>query len=234
MKPMKLKFLTCFLMALVAAPKVCVSAQSTNTASPPEVKTTFDPHAQLTPEEVRDVVQLAQKCGISNVASIRTSNVIPSSRYTIEVNGREEVTGRKVRYDNLRVDQPSWMGANWHPGPQAINVGKFWAGPHLTMDLTIFQVTNLTLRVRLTGSLSLETADAMLAAIGAGKIRFADESVREAWDSVRLTELKEMGQRGGAIDLYFRSETNRASFIAFGCGYENGEVVVMNARRGAA
>ncbi len=234
MKPLKLKFLTCFLMALVAAPKVCVSGQSTNTASPPEVKTTFDPHAQLTPEEVRDVVQLAQKCGISNVASIHTSNIHPSSRYTIGVNGREEVTGRNIRYDTLWVDQASWMGPNWHPRDNAINVGKFWAGPHLIVDLTTFQVTNQTLRIRLGASVSLETADAMLAAIGAGKIRFVDERVREEWNSVRLTELREIGKVGGAIQLYFRSETSRTSFIAFGCGYENGEVVVMDARRGAA
>jgi hypothetical protein len=229
---MKLKFLTLFVMALVAASMVCVSAQSTNTASPPEIKTTFDPHAQLTPEEVRDVVQLAQKCGISDVASIYTYNIAPSSRFTISVNGREEVTGRNIRYDNLRVDQPSWMGANWQPRLQAINVGKFWAGPRLTINLTTFQVTNLTLRIRL--SLPLETADAMLAAIGAGKIRFADEHVREIWNSVRLTELKEMGRAGGAIDLYFTSETDRTSHIAFGCEYKDGEVVVMNARRGAA
>jgi hypothetical protein len=229
---MKLKFLTLFVMALVAASMVCVSAQSTNTASPPEVKTTFDPHAQLTPEEVRDVVQLAQKCGISDVASIRTDNIIPSSRFTIVVNGREEVTGRNIRYESLRVDQPSWMGANWQPGPQAINVGKFWAGGHLVINLTTFQVTNLTLRIRLGQSVSLETADAMLAAIGAGKIRFADESLREVWNSVRLTELMEMGRVGGAIHLFFKPD--RTSLITVQCEYKDGEVVVMNAWRGAA
>ena len=233
---MKLKFLTLFVMALVAAPKVCVSAQGTNTASPPEVKTTFDPHAQLTPEEVRDVVQLAQKLGISDVASIYTYNIAPSSRLTSRVDGREEVTGRNIRYQSLRVDQQSWMGSNWNPGAKAINVGKFWAEPRYlrTVDLTTFQVTNLTLRIRLDPSLSLETADAVLAAIGAGKIRFVDERAREVWNSVRLTKLMEMGLVRGAIDLYFTSETDRTSHIAFGCEYKDGEVVVMNARIGAA
>jgi hypothetical protein len=134
----------------------------------------------------------------------------------------------------LRVDQQSWMGSNWHPGDKAINVGKFWAEPRYLrpVDLTTFQVTNLTLRIRL--SLPLETADAVLAAIGAGKIRFADERTREVWNSVRLTKLKEMGRAGGAIDLYFTSETDRTSTIAFGCEYKDGEVLVMNARIGAA
>jgi hypothetical protein len=197
---------------------------------------------------VQEVIQLARKCGISNVASINTHNIHPSSHYGIGVDGVERVEGRKIRRDSLQVIHPSWMGTNWHPKSQHINVGKFWAEPKLTTwEHTTFEVGIQTLRIRLNDDLPVETADELLAAIAAGKIRFADQKARDAWEDVELTRLVEIAQRvpGSSIpnlysgeitkllaqpggEFHFSFSKRPLYWVTFSCEFKNGEIVVKN------
>jgi hypothetical protein len=221
---MKLNVSVLVLTSLAIAVNVCFSAPASTNTPTTEVKTTFDEWARLSAEEVQEVIQLARKCGISNVTSINTRGAHLTSNYGIGVSG-ERVVGRKVYLDSFVVTDASWMGTNWHPKPQHINVGKFWAEPKITtLDYATFQISNQTRRIRLTDDLTVETADALVAAIAAGKVRFADQKTRDAWEGVKLTILSQMGQRNGEYQLTFTTGPLRWSI--FGCEFKNGEILV--------
>jgi hypothetical protein len=223
---MKQRFITFILSGLAAFGISCMSSQQPTNVTVPQVNTKFEGNAQLSPEKLQDVIQLARKAGMSSVALIYTFNFHPSSSFGIGVSGKEEILGRKIRTENLQVTYSSWMGTNWHPHPGEINVGKFWADPKSrhTNEFTTFQVTNLNLRIQLYENLSVKIADDLLAAIAAGKIRFTDDKVRQAWASVQLTMLVEMAKRGDDYSFYFTPD--RYICVFFECEFKNGEIFV--------
>jgi hypothetical protein len=226
---MKLRYVASILSGLAALGISCASPQQSSNAAVQDVETKFEGNAQLSREEINQVIQLARKSGMKNVASIHTYNIHLSPWYGIGVNGKEEVSGRKIRTENLQVTHSSWMGTNWNPDPQEINVGKFWAKPelHFTFEYTTFQITNLSLRIRLINKLQFETADALMAAIATGKIRFANDKIRQAWESVYLTKLIEIAQFGNEYSFCFVRD--RFRYVCFTCEFNKGEVFVKRA-----
>ena len=75
----------------------------------------------LTKGQEKEVIALAQKCGIKKIEKISTHNMFPSPYRGVRVQGAEQVKGREVSYQVLSISQrgvvAAWSQAREGAGP---------------------------------------------------------------------------------------------------------------------
>ena len=87
--------------------------------------------AMLTEEQEKEVIALAQECGIGKVSRISSYNMFPTPFRGITVQGVEQVKGREVSCQVLNVSYGKWLEPGARPQKGQVQRGDFWAGkPH--------------------------------------------------------------------------------------------------------
>jgi hypothetical protein len=146
-----------------------------------QLQTNFVADAVLSATEVDTVEKLAVKCGMANVAEVRTLHRHPGNEAAIEAKSVEETNGRVVTFTTLIIERDGWtFHTNTSAAQRSPRVGQFWV--HMPVSLTshrevTFTVGTNTLRVPVSEDIPLETADKIVYAFAAGRIRFADDNV---------------------------------------------------------
>lgn len=175
---MKSPHMPLLILVILCAPLIALAA-GTNAAS--SVQTNFIQDAILSGGEVNDVIRLANLCGISNVAEVKTFHYIPSSSRGIKVISSEEASGRTVTFQSLIVLREDWSYKAKPAGSgKLFTVGKFRVedpSPQVH-KLATFSSTNGIIRVALGERISLEEADKMVKAFTTGRIQYQTDSIR--------------------------------------------------------
>lgn len=138
-----------------------------------DLVTNFHRQAQLSPDELEQVVALALECGIGTVGNVSTYNIHPSSTFGVSVISREEVNGRYAYYKVMGVVNPVWKPKSTPP-PNAKRRGKFWVN-HMPRAVTnvICELKGTKFRIRHLRGISISQCDAVLLALSADRIEMA-------------------------------------------------------------
>ena len=91
------------------------------------LKTTFAEKAKLSPAEIKEVRALARRCGLTNLAEIRTFQYLPVGGNGVEVINTSLIQGRDRRFVSLIVNKVGWSGGP--PDGHSIRTKHFWANP---------------------------------------------------------------------------------------------------------
>jgi hypothetical protein len=176
------------------------------------IQTRFDRHAVLSPRELRSVIELATKCGLSQVAEVYTFNIHPSLYYGISVKSTEITQGRELSYVTAFVNNEKWVGPRNQPTDVLESVGQFWVrvgGIHTNL-LTLFNIHGRPAGVRLSGDVALATADRIVELFATGQVRYKDQISKERLKAIDMSQPIELGPSRGTDDREFS--------IAFPCG----------------
>ena len=128
--------------------------------------------AMLTKDQEKEVIALAQKCGIKKVSKISTHNMFPSPFRGIRVQGAEQVKGREVSYQVLSMSHGEWLQSGAKPGKGHVQLGDFWAGKPYTRKQTILRVGKTDYRCSSVQGLSIKEAESILGLFLAGKFTY--------------------------------------------------------------
>jgi hypothetical protein len=196
-----------FLLPVVFA--VVTSCSTPRAASTAAVKTNFVPEAVLSRGELRQIIDLAHKCGISDVGEVYSYNIHPSPSCGFGVKSVETVQGREVSFIILTVDHKKWVRPR---DPRIVEQasGNFWveSGIIRTNVLTTFAFAGGTARARLSGAVDLETADRIVELFTAGRVAYSDSTLKEKLGTIDVSRLEALG----------RSEDGTMFSITFSCG----------------
>jgi hypothetical protein len=205
----------------------CAGADPTSrTNSSLQIKTIFVDDAKLTKEEVKDVLSVAQQCGVSEPAEIRTFHYLPGTRRGISVKSVERVKGVDITFDEIYLKKTDWGYSM--PDEKAKKAGQFWAAPadKYTTHLRAYDFRKEKIRVRIYDEAMSELADKIIPLIAAKKVRYPDS--KGPFDSHKdlkaMLELKPRGifkREDGKFWLQFESLLSDLQFR-----FENGEVIL--------
>ena len=102
------------------------------------IERNYVPRAQLTKQQEQTVIALAKKAGVKKVAKIASYNMYPSPFRGLTVEGVEQVDGRNVSCQVLRVSHGDWLQPGAKPRTGQIQMGNFWAGkPYLKKQVIL-------------------------------------------------------------------------------------------------
>ena len=144
--------------------------QDGNTKDGPKLK--YVPSAELTSEQKKTVIALAAKRGIKQVTEISTYVLYPSPFRGITVKGVEQIQGREVTTQILRVQFKDWAPEQQKPGKNDIQVGDFWAGKPFTRKQTILKVAKKEYRTGTIQGLSIAETESILSRLLENKYTF--------------------------------------------------------------
>jgi hypothetical protein len=153
--------------------------QSASIPAPPTVRTNFVKEAQLSDVEVKQVLELARKCGMADPAEVSTQ-FYPPGGPRITVKSAERIDGRSTRFDTLFIqDGNDWEGIT--PDETIKQVGKFWAvaSPKSTTHLRRYEFKGDTLQVSLGNNITAVEADKIIALFLSHTFIFTDGTVCE-------------------------------------------------------
>jgi hypothetical protein len=147
-----------------------------------QLRTNFVADAVLSATDLDAVEKLAVQCGMKNVAEVRTFHYRPIGGRGIVAVSVEEVNGRVVTYKTLNIERDGWAFHTSASASQQIpRVDSFWVQPPVSLvshkEVT-FAVGTDTLRVAMLDEIPLATADKIVNAFAAGRIRFKDDNVK--------------------------------------------------------
>ncbi|MBC8127005.1 MAG: hypothetical protein H8M99_07665 [Gloeobacteraceae cyanobacterium ES-bin-144] len=189
------------------------------------VETHFAPDAVLTEEQIIIVRQLALKAGLPSVGKITTYSIAPSSYHGIIATGVEEVIGREVRWTSVTIH---YQNEKWEPhisedDKVAHRIGDFWiskgGGPVDEARGARFNYKGRLIRVRLLDDVQVAFADSIIAAIGAGKIQYAnqeDQKTADKWRDGDFTTVGIAEAKGKNCRVYIATKDPHAS-LSFNC-----------------
>ena len=188
----------------------------------------YVPRAVLTKDQEKEVVALAQKCGIKKVAKISTHNMFPSPFRGIRVQGVEEVKGREVSYQVLSMSNRQWLQPGAKPGKGSVELGDFWANKPYTRKQTILKVGKNEYRVSTVQGMKPEECETILAMFLNGQFDHTP-AVREksleqvGWnkpsrfskrgENISIGFLHKSGSNGGFFDLQVKLEGNELTIL---------------------
>lgn len=214
----------------ICAIAICAPAgPSINTNKPtekaPKIKTTFAPNAELTPQEIKDVLALAKQCGISQPGEVSTFQWLSGGGYGVEVKSVELVKGRDITFDKIVMGKTGWtdIGLDDH----VKRVGKFWATPSqkYPTHLRMYDFRGEQIRIYIDKGITTELADKIIPLIAAKKVRFPDETgVFFFRDMKEMINSKPSGltkESDGKLLLHFERDLDVLQFR-----FENNEIVL--------
>jgi hypothetical protein len=178
------------------------------------IRTNFISGGTLSSNELASVVRLAVLCGIRNVTEVSTVRHL--NGMTIEVTGDEKVDDRTVTFSKVKIHRNGW-DSQARPA-NARSVGEFWAesGKANREQRTLVQVGDKKIRVGLLNGIRPDGADKIMAAFVNGRVRFADDSLKNALSGVDVTQPRWIGISDGKLWITFSSPHTQFVFLLDG------------------
>ncbi len=217
----------CRVFLLLLGIHICrAAAPSTNQ---PSFKTSFEPEATLTQSEIKSVIALAHKCGIAQVGEIYTYHIPPSSAYGVGVNGMGTTNGRKVTIVNVHIESERLLRSSERRNVVKAE-GNFWVarggGPH-TNVYTTFTVQGQSILVTLE-KMDLIAADKIIGMLAAGKVRYANESLKLRSRDIKLAEPITISRAEGKKAISICYSTAPCCLYWLDCTVEGDGIVVRD------
>ena len=163
----------------------------------------YVPRAVLTKDQEKEVIALAQKCGIKKVAKISTHNMFPSPFRGIRVQGVEEVKGREVSYQVLSMSNRQWLQPGAKPGKGSVELGDFWANKPYTRKQTILKVGKNEYRVSSVQGMKPEECETILAMFLNGQFDHTPAVREKSLEQVGWSKPSRFSKRGENISIGF-------------------------------
>ena len=163
----------------------------------------YVPRAVLTKDQEKEVIALAQKCGIKKVAKISTHNMFPSPFRGIRVQGVEEVKGREVSYQVLSMSNRQWLQPGAQPGKGSVELGDFWANKPYTRKQTILKVGKNEYRVSSVQGMKPEECETILAMFLNGQFDHTPAVREKSLEQVGWNKPSRFSKRGENISIWF-------------------------------
>ena len=163
----------------------------------------YVPRAVLTKDQEKEVIALAQKCGIKKVAKISTHNMFPSPFRGIRVQGVEEVKGREVSYQVLSMSNRQWLQPGAKPGKGSVELGDFWANKPYTRKQTILKVGKNEYRVSSVQGMKPEECETILAMFLNGQFDHTPAVREKSLEQVGWNKPSRCSKRGENISIGF-------------------------------
>lgn len=190
--------------------------------------TKFADGAKLSQEQCKNVIALARKCGMKRVTEISTFMLHPSPLRGITVKGVEQIKGRKVSTQFLRVQFEDWCPSEQKPKKDDVEIDKFWASKPFTRESTILKVGEKEYRISSIHGLTPDECDHLLGQLLDGNYTTGDSVRREIlqqidWtkpqffqssnDSISVGFLHRGGDSSGFFDLQIETTPQKTIII---------------------
>jgi hypothetical protein len=159
--------------------------------------------AMLTKDQEKEVIALAQKCGIKKIDKISTHNMFPSPYRGVRVQGAEQVKGREVSYQVLSISHGEWLQPGAKPGKGQVQLGGFWAGKPYTRKQTILKVDKKEYRTGSTQGMTAEECEAILGLLLKGEYDHEPVVNGKLLNQVDWTKPSRFSKRGDSISIGF-------------------------------
>ena len=159
--------------------------------------------AMLTKGQEKEVIALAQKCGIKKIEKISTHNMFPSPYRGVRVQGAEQVKGREVSYQVLSISHGEWLQPGAKPGKGQVQLGGFWAGKPYTRKQTILKVDKKEYRTGSTQGMTAEECEAILGLLLKGEYDHEQAVNGKLLNQVDWTKPSRFSKRGDSISIGF-------------------------------
>ena len=159
--------------------------------------------AMLTKDQEKEVIALAQKCGIKKVSKISTHNMFPTPFRGIRVQGAEQVKGREVSYQVLSMSHSEWLQPGAKPGKGQVELGDFWAGKPYTRKQTILKVGKKEYRTGSIQGITAEECETILGLFLRGEYDHETAVNQKSLDQVDWNKPSRFSKRGEAISVGF-------------------------------
>ena len=163
--------------------------------------------AVLTKEQEKEVIALAQKCGVKKVAKISTHNMFPTPFRGISVQGAEVVKGREVSYQVLSISHGEWLQEGAKPGKGQLQLGDFWAGKPYTRKQTILEVNKKEYRVGSINKMKPEECETILSMFLNGEFDHTPAVREKSLNQVDWTKPRRFSKNGENISIGFLHKT---------------------------
>ncbi|MDB6068775.1 MAG: hypothetical protein JWR26_4983 [Pedosphaera sp.] len=216
----------CILLALAGISFSCPAQTNTTKSTAPKphtIETKFEKGAELSSEEINQVVALAKKCGIPEVESIKTFRYMPSGGRGIVAKSKERISGRNISFDSVYVERAGW--AIGDPDAKAKQLGAFWAeAPYIrTSRLREYELNKKTVRVELGEGIDISLADQVIPMIANRQISFESEFFRSQFEHINVSKPASISKGLYGQGYEVRYDEPRMKAILF--KVENGKIV---------
>jgi hypothetical protein len=138
------------------------AASSLWAASDTRVTTSFAKGAELTAAEVKDVLTIAHRAGVTNVAEVYTYFISPSPDRGVGVKETDTITDRQIHCRILFIMRGKWQEESHAAPTNSIQVGDFWLDSVHVQNLTILRVQGREFKISVSGGIPVVQAEAIL------------------------------------------------------------------------
>ena len=159
--------------------------------------------AVLTKEQEKEVIALAQKCGIKKIAKISSHNMFPSPFRSLRVQGVEQLKGREVSYQVLSISHSEWLQPGAKPREGQIQMGNFWAGKPKPRKQTILKVGKKEYRTGSITGMKPEECEKILSQLMAEDYDLGPSVNEKRLKQVDWTKPRRFSKRGESISAGF-------------------------------
>jgi hypothetical protein len=159
--------------------------------------------AVLTKEQEKEVITLAQKCGIKKVAKISSHNMFPSPYRGLRVQGAEQVKGREVSYQVLSMSHSEWLQPGAKPRKGQVQMSNFWAGKPYTRKQIILKVGKKEYRTGSITGLKPEECEKILSQLMAEDYDLGPGVNEKTLEQIDWTKPSRFSKRGENISAGF-------------------------------
>ena len=201
----------------IPAPTLISGAKEAPSASLSELKDgierSYVSNASLSDEDVKIVLELVQKSGITKVAKISTHYMHPTSMRSIKVEGVPIENGREVSTTVLYITRKSWSFPDAKPGKTDIVSGEFWARKPYVRKQVILKVGGDSYRCNSINGMSYEEAESIVGMFLAGKYSVGHEVRKRGLEQVDWTKPTHFRKRGDSIQVGFLADRESNGFF---------------------
>ena len=201
----------------IPAPTLIGGAKEAPSPSLSEVKDgierSYVSNASLSDEDVKTVLELAQKSGITKVAKISTHYMLPTSMRSIKVEGAPIENGREISRSVLSVTRKSWSFPDAKPGKADVVSGEFWARKPYVRKQVILKVGGNSFLCNSINGMSYEEAESIIGIFLAGKYTAGTEVRKRGLEQVNWTKPTHFRKRGDSIQVGFLADRESNGFF---------------------
>lgn len=177
------------------------------------IERSYVSNASLSDEDVKIVLELAKKSGISKVAKISTHYMLPTSMRSIKVEGVPVENGREISRSVLSVTRKSWSFPDAKPGKTDIVSGEFWARKPYVRKQVILKVGGNNFLCNSINGMSYEEAESIFDMFLAGKYTAGPEVRKRGLEQVDWTKPTHFRKSGDSIQVGFLADRESNGFF---------------------
>ncbi|MDA0591304.1 MAG: hypothetical protein O3C17_25260 [Planctomycetota bacterium] len=176
-------------------------------------KKNYVSRAVLSNEQEQIVLKLAANRGIKDVSEISTYNLYPTAARGISVKGVDQIKGREVSNQILRIQFKDW----WHPGQGPrdgdIQIGDFWAGKPVIQKQTILMVAGKEYRTASIQGLSIEESESVLGRLLSGNYKVGTGVQDRTLEQIDWNRPQGFRKAGEAVSVSFLHKSEGGGFF---------------------